>query len=386
MPTSKIKNLLYRAALPFLSPSVPKNPVKRVTGHPLITEKKLSSLLRANHITGAALCIQSGQNISMVFSQAVHTNLLADENTYFRVASITKMATALLCASLMEQGVLDPESSIDEILPEAQHIDELRNIRLHHLLSHTSGLADPHGLEGLLLKRTPYTEAVKGCRFHDTPGEVFRYSNLGFGLIGCVLESVLGQSVEQIYQQYLFGPLKLDASLEGSSLPEDRIMPVIRILPYHAGSGMRVTRLGRLPITHPDPMLHFGYTAGSMYITLPSLFRLISCVRDHGSPLLSSRYADYMKQNVFSYGDVSPTLAYGHGLLIIRDRRISDSTVYGHQGFAYGCVDGAFWEESTGNILISVNGGCSESRSGRLGIANLDLCRWAFRKELPAWK
>lgn len=385
MPTSKSKNLLYRAALPFLSPSIPKNPVKRVTGHPLITENKLSALLRRNHITGAALCLQSGQDTSQIFTQAVHTSLVADENTYFRVASITKMATAFLCTILMDQGLLDREAPVDELLPEGKQVDELREIRLHHLLSHTSGLADPHGLEGLLLKRAPYTEAIKGCRFH-APGEVFRYSNLGFGLIGCILESIFSQSVEQVYQQYLFHPLNLDASLEGASLPEDRIMPVIRILPYHTGTGIRVTRLGRLPITHPDSMLHYGYTAGSMYITLPSLLRLTACIRDHGSQFLSSSYANYMKQDVISYGDVSPTLSYGHGLLIVRDRRISDSTVYGHQGFAYGCVDGAFWEESTGNILLSLNGGCSESRSGRFGTANLDLCRWAFRKELPVWK
>ena len=385
MPTTKIKNLLYRAALPVLSPAIPKNPVRRVTGHPLIMEKKLSSLIRRNHISGGALCLQSGQDTSMIFTQAVHTDLPAEDNTYFRVASITKMATALLCVTLMDQGILDPETPVAELLPEGDHTDELRDIRLHHLLSHTSGLADPHGLEGLLLKRTLYTDALKGCR-KSAPGEVFRYSNLGFGLIGCILESVFNQPVEQVYQQHLFKPLKLDASLEGCSLPEERIMPVIRILPYRTGSGIRVTRLGRLPISQPDPMRHYGYTAGSMYITLPSLLRLITCIRNHGDPLLSSRYADYMKQDVVSYGDVSPTLSYGHGLLIIRDRRISESPVYGHQGFAYGCVDGAFWEESTGNILISVNGGCSEARSGRLGIVNLDLCRWAFRKELPVWK
>ena len=87
-----------------------------------------------------------------------------------------------------------------------------------------------------------------------------------------------------------------------------------------------------------------------------------------------------------SYGNFSQTLSYGLGLLRISDPVLSDGIIYGHQGFAYGCVDGAFWEESTGNILLSLNGGCSESRSGRFGTANLDLCRWAFRKELPVWK
>ena len=101
---------------------------------------------------------------------------------------------------------------------------------------------------------------------------------------------------------------------------------------------------------------------------------------------LSPDYSGYMRRRISSYGSVSPTLSYGSGLLQILDSRISSGIVFGHQGFAYGCVDGAFWEDTTGNIMISLNGGCSEARTGRLGIANLDLCRFAFRKELPSWK
>jgi hypothetical protein len=44
-----------------------------------------------------------------------------------------------------------------------------------------------------------------------------------------------------------------------------------------------------------------------------------------------------------------------------------------------------FWEDSTGNIMILLNGGCSEARYGRLGCANYDFLRWAFRKEIPSW-
>ena len=384
MPASRSKNLLYRAALPFLSPAVPADPVVSVKGHTLASEKKLLRLIRRNHISGAALCLQSGSETSMVFTRAVHTDLIPDEHTYFRVASITKTATALLCTHLMDRGLLDPDKPVCELRPGCAGLPELEGIRLRHLLSHTSGLSDPQGLEELLLKKTPLPEALSGCRKHE-PGETFLYSNLAFGLIGSLLESVFGRPVEKIFREYLF-QLRLNATLAGSSIPADRIIPVIRMLPHHAGSSIRVTRLGRFPLDCADPLHHYGYTAGSMYIEPESLLRLTACVRDGGAPLLSPRYMDYMKKEVVSYGAVSPTLSYGFGLLIVRDRRISDSTVFGHQGFAYGCVDGAFWEESTGNILISVNGGCSEARTGRFGIANLDLCRWAFRKELPLWK
>ena len=86
-----------------------------------------------------------------------------------------------------------------------------------------------------------------------------------------------------------------------------------------------------------------------------------------------------------SYGNLSPTLSYGLGVLRINDPGISDSMILGHQGFAYGCADGAFWEKSSGRIMIMLNGGCSEARAGRLGLLNRDLLRWAFRKELPLW-
>ena len=56
-----------------------------------------------------------------------------------------------------------------------------------------------------------------------------------------------------------------------------------------------------------------------------------------------------------------------------------------HQGFADGCADGAFFEETTGNIMITLNGGCSEARQGRLGLMNRDMLHYAFRKELPSW-
>ena len=92
-----------------------------------------------------------------------------------------------------------------------------------------------------------------------------------------------------------------------------------------------------------------------------------------------------MRTPVTSYGPASPTLSYGHGLLIVDDRRISPKKILGHQGFAYGCGDGAFWEDETGRLIIFLNGGCSEARSGRLGSANRDFLTWAFRKELPSW-
>ena len=86
------------------------------------------------------------------------------------------------------------------------------------------------------------------------------------------------------------------------------------------------------------------------------------------------------------YGTLSPTLHYGLGLLIIQDSDLSERRIIGHQGYAYGCADGAFMEEGTGRQVVFLNGGCSEARAGRLGLCNRDILHWALKEEFPLWK
>jgi len=138
-------------------------------------------------------------------------------------------------------------------------------------------------------------------------------------------------------------------------------------------------------LNEPDPLHHFGHTAGSMYTTVESLLKLMKVLICGNSGYLSPASVEEMKKKHASYGSLSPTLSYGLGLLQINDAHISGCRVLGHQGFAYGCGDGAFWEEDSGHLLIFLNGGCSEARTGRLGSANRDFTFWAFRKELPSW-
>ena len=177
----------------------------------------------------------------------------------------------------------------------------------------------------------------------------------------------------------------MNATLEACFLPVDRIMPVTRVLPYRKGKDIRVTVLGSRPLLSPDPLRHYGHTAGSMYTDIFSLQNLLNVLILKGTDYLSERWKKEIRLEHASYGNLSPTLSYGLGLLRISDPALSDGMIFGHQGFAYGCVDGAFWEENTGFSVIMLNGGAGEARTGRLGLLNRDILRWAFRKELPVW-
>lgn len=384
MPSTRIKNLAYRMLLPFRAPPADRMPIAEMSGHPLSASGELIRILRRHHVLGGSVLIASGNDQAAILAGCGGTGQVAAADSMFRVASITKTATAMLVLRFRDEGRLDLDMPVSELLPDCRNLPDLEGVTLLHLLSHSSGLSDPPGLENLLENGAPFHDAVRGARFAE-PGAAFRYSNLGFGLIGCVLEAVSGRPLGALFRDKLFDPLGMNATLEGCRLPPEMIMPVVRVLPYHPGPGLKLTKLGGIPLESPDPLRHYGHTAGSMYTDTVSLLKMLQCIRDGGTPLLSADSVSLMCRRHASYGSLSPTLSYGLGLLIIRDPALSSGRILGHQGFAYGCADGAFWEEDTGRVMIFLNGGCSEARTGRLGLCNRDMLRWAFRKELPKW-
>ena len=361
MPTSPMKNLVYRAALPFLAPRGRDD----VEASGLGTAQSYRRILRRHHVMGSSLLLVDGARQALAY-------VGCGPETLFRVASITKMATAMVVLRLCDEGLMGLDQPIVEALPEAH--PALEGVTVRHLLCHTSGLRD--GADGVLLRGGTYLEAL---RRGGKPGAEMVYCNLGFGLLGCAMEHVTGQTIEQIFQQRLFQPLGMRATLDGSSLNDEQVMGIARVLPYRAGQEIRVTELGRRPVAKPDPLRHFGHTAGAMYTDAASLSKLLRAV-EPGSLL-----PEPLLQEMRTQQAATPTRVYGLGLVLLDRPELSPRRLLGHQGFAYGCVDAAFVEEGTGRQVIFLNGGASEARTGRLGLVNRDVLRWALNEEMPSW-
>lgn len=360
MPTSPMKNLVYRAALPFLAPGgrddIEASGLRDAAGY--------RRILRRHHVMGSSLLLADGDRQAVAYCGC-------GPETMFRVASITKTATALVTLKLCDEGRLALDQPVLELLP--QRADALEGVTVRQLLCHTSGLRDGSG--EVLARGGTYAEALSR---RGAPGEAMAYCNLGFGLLGCVIEAATGLSVEEAFQDRLFRPLGMRATLSGASLDEARIMPVYRVLPYRR-EPVTVTDLGRRPLGGPDPLRHFGHTAGAMYTDAASLTRLLRAVWPGG--YLSEAAAREMRAVQAS----TPERVYGLGLVLLDRPELSPRRLLGHQGFAYGCVDGAFVEEGTGRQVIFLNGGASEARAGRLGLVNRDVLRWALNEEMPSW-
>lgn len=383
MPTTPMRNLLYRSALPLLAPS-PRGQMHHVQQGEISHLPAYEKLLCKHHVLGSSLLLKKGDTLAEVYTSTQKPCHPACADTMFRVASITKMATALVTLMLAEDRAFCLDDPVAPLLPDAANEPALQDVTIRQLLCHTSGLRDVPAYTSALNNGHSFHEVLRAPGVCGTKSMV--YCNFGFGLLGCLMEHVTGLSLEQVFQQRLFHPLGMKATLDASTLNEAHIMPMSRVLPYRRGQDTTITPLGRRSLGKPDPTRHFGYTAGAMYTNSTSLSRMLALIAQDGAPLLSSSsIRDMTTQHSYSGTASSPTRRYGLGLVILERPDLSPRRIYGHQGFAYGCVDGAFFEEGTQRQVIFLNGGCSEARESRLGLCNKELLQWALQKEMPSW-
>ncbi len=381
MPTTRLKNMLYRVALPLKAPSV-KGKLSHTCHGKKTDLSSYERILVNHHVHGASLYLASGSDVFSRIDTSVpqHT---ADSSTLFRVASVTKMATSLITLRLVDEGAFTLDTSVADLL----HLPSLSGITVRQLLSHTSGLRDVPQTEMALLKGQTLQEVLdfKGVR---TSEKSFAYCNLAFGILGSVMETVTEKSLRDVFADMLLRPASMDGTIDASVLEENQIMLCTRVLPYHPEHSLRKTQLGSVPLDKPDPVHHFGHTAGALYTNAESLDHMLEIIRTgsyNGHRFLSPHLLKEMKRIQSHYGRRSPTLHYGLGLLMIQDPRMSSHTLYGHQGFAYGCVDGVFYEDETERRVIFLNGGCSEARTGMLADSNRDILQFGIR-EMKTWQ
>lgn len=385
MPSTPIKNLIYRAALPFMAPSVHKNLVHQ--GDELEHLPYYEHILTKHRVQGASLLLNDGNDTRAVYSGLLSPRKEVSADKLFRVASITKMATSLVTLMCIDDSLFSLDSMAADLLPDGRKVPALEGITVRHLLSHTSSLQDIPAVDSALQIGDSFAAVLstQGIRT-GIPGSRMSYCNFGFGLIGCILEHMTGQSIEELFQRKLFRLLHMRATLDASTLRPESIVPITRVLPFRPGQDVVITKLGSQSIADPDPYRHFGHTAGAMYTDAASLVNLLMLINQngvvHGKRLVSEK----LMREMTSMQASTPTRKYGLGLVLLNNPSISDQTLWGHQGFAYGCVDGAFIEKDSGRIIVFLNGGASEARTGKLGLVNRDVLRWALQKEMPSWK
>ncbi|HEX5542203.1 MAG TPA: serine hydrolase domain-containing protein [Micromonospora sp.] len=129
-------------------------------------------------------------------------------STVFDLASLTKLFTATVLMTLVEEGALTLDEPVARWLP-AFGDGERRRITLRHLLTHTSGLPAMLRLWTDWPDRESRVRAVLRTPLTSPPGTVFAYSCMGFLVAGLLAEEVAGRYLPDLVEERICRPLRL---------------------------------------------------------------------------------------------------------------------------------------------------------------------------------
>ncbi|WP_193105348.1 serine hydrolase [Brachybacterium sp. FME24] len=128
------------------------------------------------------------------------------EDTVFDMASVTKVVTALTAATLIDEGLLDPEAPVAEYLLAGPLTSPHPDITVRHLLTHTAGLPPVMPLWQIDAGREDRIAAISRAELHADPGTVHAYSCIGFILLGALLEGLTDTPLPELARRRVLDP------------------------------------------------------------------------------------------------------------------------------------------------------------------------------------
>ena len=154
------------------------------------------------------ILLQKGYGFSDASSQKPNT-----VHTIFQLASLAKQFTAAVVLKLQEQGKLSVADKLSKYYPGYPKGD---SISIHHLLSHTSGIADYLSVEKFRKADQSKEIALDSLiavfmnePLTSSPGTTFQYSNAGYTMLGYIIEKITGQPYSTVLENMILKPLNL---------------------------------------------------------------------------------------------------------------------------------------------------------------------------------
>ena len=242
-------------------------------------------------------------------------------NSVFQIGSITKQFTAVSILMLAEQNKLNIEDKIGKYIPE--YADVGKNITIHHILNHTSGIKNKTPLsEKNYTSRIDRSPKELITYFKDEPlefmpGEKFKYSNAGYILLGQIIEIISKQSYDEFIQENIFDKIGMTSSYYGN---------MKQIIPNRTNGYV----IEQNKYINADYMsLSLAYSAGAILSTTKDLLKWQNALLSN-TLLKESSIKQAMTPTILNSGKKIP---YGYGF---RFSRLGNSPVIAHTGSTKG--------------------------------------------------
>ncbi len=220
----------------------------------------------------------------------------------FQIGSITKSFTALIMLQLRDEGKVDLHRPVLEYLPWLPVNMPYGPITAHHLLTHSSGLPDASAI----FQSDRAARHVQGF----APGAHFHYCNLGFGILGQMIEKLDGRPWYQCLQARILTPLSMTQTaavitIKSSARSATGYQPFFddQVFP----------RQGRLV---PRPPEVFDSPAGSIAAPPGDMAIYLRMLLNGGHGIVSADGFRLMSTPYIQATEFSPTSFYGYGIAV----------------------------------------------------------------------
>ncbi len=173
------------------------------------------------------------------------------EDTVFDMASLTKLlATTVAVLQLYEQGKIQFDDPVQNYLPEFNASNDPRRaqVTLRMLLTHTSGIGGDLSHQGpwglVAADKDDGVHRALTAPLEFNPGEVFHYSDIGYIILGKLVEKITGEPEDIYTQDHVFAPL---------GMGDTRYLPGAKACGPHEIRGNAIAFDPHAPATDPCP-------------------------------------------------------------------------------------------------------------------------------------
>ncbi len=285
-------------------------------------EAYVQKLAEADVFSGAVLLAKDGKVIfERAYGEASKNFRVPNRvDTKFNLGSMNKMFTGVAIAQLVERGKLSFDDPLAKFLPEFPSKEAAQQIKIKHLLTHTSGLGSYFNRKFMESSRARFRTVnemmtlAEGETLAFEPGTKWAYSNTGMLVLGAVIEKVTGQSYFDYVRENIYKP----AGMTNTDAYElDLVTPNLAVGYQKEYNEDGTTRFRNNVFQH----VIRGGPAGGGYSTAGDLLKFDAALR--ANKLVG---AEYVRQLLAPKPELnSPT--YGYGFVVDTKNRI-----VGHSG------------------------------------------------------
>jgi CubicO group peptidase (beta-lactamase class C family) len=281
-------------------------------------------------------------------------SLTANQDTVYRIGSITKMFTATMLEQLVEAGKVELTDPVEKYFPEVNRVQKSYKdappITLLQLATHTSGLSREPDHTATYVTGEPEAwketliAALPQVHYEFKPGKRFSYSNIGYAVLGAALEQAAGRPYLEYLPEHIFIPL----GMTHTSLV---LTPEVQ---SHLAKGYQRTLSGSPSSAESDleNRTGRGYKVpnGAIYTTVGDMAQFASFLMGKGPTdvLAPASLLHYQDQYVVP-ADEQSFNGYGLGIMFIRERRYIAA---GHDGAVSGFSAALYMNRGAGVAVV----------------------------------